>query len=425
MGVWGTKMRSIGIMALAPLFFLGLLPEAKAAELASFLTVDGFVEGRLSWSDGPRSSERGGLGKISFGGDGGARGTAHAEAAAEVSVDFGWDVRAKFSLSLDPRRDGNPADILEGFLLYESSPAHRSRAHVKVGAFFPPVSFENDGLAWTSPFTLTSSAINTWIGQEMRTMGVEAGITHQLDGVQVGISGAIFGANDPAGVLVAWHGWSISDSETGIFERLPLAPLRVFSAAGPVPQQAPWFEPRHEIDQRPGAYVGLDVSAVDVGALSLLLYDNRARDTAFDGFQYAWHTRFAAVGTQFFATDDLQITAQGMAGDTTMGMPSPGTSLVATGFASAYVLASQRWGRHRLSARAEYFETTDRDLTASDNNGEHGTALTAAYIFRPAQLQRLTFELMQVISYRPERAYLNLPIKARETQAQMSYRVFF
>jgi hypothetical protein len=293
------------------------------------------------------------------------------------------------------------------------------------GLFFRPYHSRMTASPGPAPSTLTSSAINMWIGEEMRTFGAEVGVTHNLDWGQVGISGAIFGANDPAGALLAWRGWTVSDREAGIFDRLPLAPLRVISAAGPVPQQAPWFELRHEIDQRPGAYLGLEMSAVDFGALRLLLYDNRAKDTAFDGFQYAWHTRFAAVGTQFFATDDLQVIAQGMVGDTTMGTPSPGTSIVDTGFASAFVLVSQRWGRHRVSARAEYFETTDRDRTAVDNNAEHGTALTAAYIFRPAQFHRLTFELTQVVSYRPERAHLNLAIKARETQAQMSYRVFF
>ena len=123
-------------MALAPLFFMSILPDAKSAELASFITVDGLVEGRLAWSDGPRSWERRGLGKVSFGGDGGANAKAHAEAAAEVTVDMGSDLRAKFSLSLDPRRDGSPADILEGYLLYESPPEHPTRAHAKVGAFF-------------------------------------------------------------------------------------------------------------------------------------------------------------------------------------------------------------------------------------------------------------------------------------------------
>ncbi|MGE4063675.1 MAG: hypothetical protein AB7E79_09930 [Rhodospirillaceae bacterium] len=88
-------------------------------------------------------------------------------------------------------------------------------------------------------------------------------------------------------------------------------------------------------------------------------------------------------------------------------------------------MSARAWDRHRASARIEYFETTDRDRTEIDNNGEHGTAVTAAYIFRPAERHGLTLELMQIISFRPERAHLILPIKARETRAQASYRIFF
>lgn len=410
---------------LAQLILTGLGSPAHAVELSPAIALTGFLEGRLALSDGPRSWERGGLGKITFGGDGDARGVAHAEAAAALRVDFGWNIGARIDVSADPRRDGNPFDVIDGFLRYESSPAQRTRLHAKAGAFFPPVSFENTGLGWTSPFTLSSSAINTWIGEEMRTIGVELGVTHRFDEGHLGISGAVFGANDPAGVLLAWRGWTVSDREAGVFERLPLAPLRVFSAAGPVPQQAPWFELRHEIDGRPGVYVNVEAGAEGLGEAALLLYDNRARDTAFDGFQYAWHTRFAAVGARLSVADDLDVVAQGMVGETTMGMPAPGTSLVDTGFASAFVLVSRAWDRHRISARAEYFETTDRDRTLADNNGEHGTAVTAAYIFRPAERHRLTLELMQTISFRPERRYLNLPVKARETQAQASYRIFF
>jgi hypothetical protein len=78
---------------------------------------------------------------------------------------------------------------------------------------------------------------------------------------------------------------------------------------------------------------------------------------------------------------------------------------VDTGFASTFVLASQWWGTHRVSARTEYFETTDRDRTPLDDNTKPGTALTAADIFRPAQSHLVAFEMLQ--------------------QAQMSYRVFF
>src|SRR6185437_6111030 len=43
----------------------------------------------------------------------------------------------------------------------------------KAGAFFPTISLENDDLGWTSPYTLTPSAINSWIGEELRTIGSE------------------------------------------------------------------------------------------------------------------------------------------------------------------------------------------------------------------------------------------------------------
>lgn len=413
--------------AIILLVFVGLAAArgAFAAEITSALSLGGFVEARALWTDGPPSWEDRGLGKLGFGGDGGGRALAHAEGAATVAVDLGWNVKAAGNVSLDPRRGDVPIDLIDAFLTYESGPAQRTRFHAQVGAFFPPVSLENTAIAWTSPYTLTSSAINTWIGEETRTFGAEFGVARQFDGGHVGLLGAVFLANDPAGVLLAWRGWTVSDREAGIFERLPLAPLRVTSAAGPVPQQAPWFELRHEIDDRPGVYVRLEGALRDYGETYVLLYDNRARDTAFDGFQYAWRTRFAAAGAHVFAGESLDIIAQGMFGDTRMGTPSPGQSLVNADYASAFVLASHTWSRHRLSVRAEYFETVDKDRTAIDDNDEHGTALTAAYIFRPAERQRLTLEILRTVSFRPERIYLGTPVKARETQVQASYRYFF
>ena len=257
-----------------------LASPSLALDITDSLTVGGFVAGRALWSDGAQSWEDRGLGKISFGGD--SRANIHGEAAASARLDLGWNVALTINASLDPRRSRSPVDLIDAFAEFESSPASRTRFHAQVGAFFPPVSLENSAIAWTSPYTLTSSAINTWIGEELRTLGAEAGIEHHTDEGHIGVRGAVFAANDPAGVLLAWRGWTISDREAGLFERLPLAPLPIISAAGAVPQQAPWFELRHEIDDRPGVYLGLDGALHDIGEARLMLYDNRARDTAFD-----------------------------------------------------------------------------------------------------------------------------------------------
>ncbi len=398
---------------------------AWAADGSSPIIVSGLIEGRFVGTDGPRTWEHRGLGKTRFGGDGGWRGVGHVEGALTAVVHLNWDWKFLANVSVDPGRDRNPVDLVEGFVQYKPAPTQRTRINARLGAFFPPVSFENTGIAWTSPYTLTSSAINAWIGEELRTIGAEVSFVHTFDDGEVRARGALFAANDPAGVLLAWRGWAITDREAGVFERLPLAPLRVISGAGPVPQQAPWVKLGGEIDDRPGVYGSFEASLMDIGEAGVVLYDNRARDTAFDGFQYAWHTRFMAFGGHARLSEDTDLIVQAILGDTTMGTATPGRPLVDVEFTSAFILLSRAWDRHRLSARAEYFETTDKDLTVADDNGEHGVALTAAYIFRPVQRHRLTLELLQAVSYRTERIYLGRPRKARETQVQASYRIFF
>ncbi len=122
---------------------------------------------------------------------------------------------------------------------------------------------------------------------------------------------------------------------------------------------------------------------------------------------------------------DIDLVAQGMFGNTAMGLIAPDQPLVDVDFASAFLLVSKAWENSRVSLRAEYFETTDKDIAVDDDNDEHGNALTAAYIYYPAERQRLTFEALQIFSQRPERAFLGLPHKAKETQFQVSYRFFF
>ena len=62
-------------------------------------------------------------------------------------------------------------DALETYLRYDDAGAHDLSWSVKAGAFFPTISLENDDIGWASPYTLTPSAINSWIGDEMRTIG--------------------------------------------------------------------------------------------------------------------------------------------------------------------------------------------------------------------------------------------------------------
>src|SRR6185369_14798719 len=125
-------------------------------------------------------------------------------------------------------------DALETYLRYDEMEGDIGWS-VKAGAFFPTISLENDDIGWTSPYTLTPSAINSWIGDELRTIGSEATFRWKTDMGVVSLTGALTCCNDEAGVMMADSGWALDDRPFGLFERerIPDQTLRIFRA--PVP----------------------------------------------------------------------------------------------------------------------------------------------------------------------------------------------
>ena len=65
------------------------------------------------------------------------------------------------------------AGLVEAFVQYrpELTPAVALRA--RAGLMFPPTSRENVDPLWQSPYTLTLSAVNTWLGEEVRLGGLD------------------------------------------------------------------------------------------------------------------------------------------------------------------------------------------------------------------------------------------------------------
>jgi hypothetical protein len=63
--------------------------------------------------------------------------------------------------------------LVEAFVQYrpELTPAVALRA--RAGLMFPPTSRENVDPLWQSPYTLTLSAVNTWLGEEVRLGGLD------------------------------------------------------------------------------------------------------------------------------------------------------------------------------------------------------------------------------------------------------------
>lgn len=81
-----------------------------------------------------------------------------------------------------------------------------------MGGFYPQLSLENPDMGWLSAYNYTNSAINSWVGEELRTLGVEATIKRPARNFNSAHSfslvGATFKGNDPAGTLLAWRGFA-------------------------------------------------------------------------------------------------------------------------------------------------------------------------------------------------------------------------
>ena len=68
---------------------------------------------------------------------------------------------------------GSTVDFTEAYVEWRPVPQSENRYRLKVGAFYPRISLENVAAGWSSPYTMSSSAINTWVAEELRTIGAE------------------------------------------------------------------------------------------------------------------------------------------------------------------------------------------------------------------------------------------------------------
>ena len=360
-----------------------------------------------SWNDG-------GLGKTRYG-DGGVSpelGEISAIGSAHPLPELETYAHARY----EPTQN-HPIDLIEAFARYRPVSTTSWRWSVKLGAFFPPVSLENEGIGWTSLWTLTPSAINSWVGDELRTVGGEAQLEWRGEAHQIEATGALFGLNDSAGALLADRGWTFDDRPVGLFDhsRLP----DVLARPG---QSPPLFtQPFQEIDNRVGFYVGLSWRWLDYGRVAMLYYDNDSNPSAEHG-EYAWHTRFWSLGAET-AIDAFVIKSQVMVGSTVIAPEGNGNR---TDFEAAYVLVGWERGAWRLAARGDQFSTTNESYGyGAVDLGETGYAATLAATWRPLSWLRITGELLHIDSTREQRELEGLPAHTRDTQFQLAFRLFY
>jgi hypothetical protein len=398
--------------AAAPLAALPLAANAQDFDLT------GYGEARLVLPAETRSWLEGGLGKLRFG-DGGSQSlTGNAAAVAEGRAQLIPQLGFFVDLRVAPDQK-TALDLLQGYAKLSPVTTSAWQWTVKLGAFFPPISLENEGVGWTSPWTLTPSAINSWVGDELRTIGGESELQWRYATGALGLTAAVYGWNDPTGALLADRGWAFDDRPIGLFDnlRLPDALAQQFHAPSPL-----WEQPFVEIDDQPGWYLGLTWRQNDWGRVTVLRYDNRANPALARAGEFAWATDFTAAGLETYV-GEVVLLAQAMSGETTIA-PAP-TFTSVTNFQSAYLLAGYYFGDWRVAARADVFATQEHHPGPSTNLSEHGYATTLALTWSPRPWLRVTGEVLRVVSSRVQRASVGLPVRADETQFQLATRLFF
>ena len=396
------------------------------------VTVSGVAEVRYAHTGGVESWLDGGLGKTRYGALQGRAADLFAVPFVALVVDANHEERlfAHVQLNADAEPDASldrgRVGLAEAFVAFNSDLTNALRLRLRGGLFWPPISLEHRGPAWTTVYTITPSAANTWVGEEVRTAGAEARFGVVSGETEVWLTGAAFGANDPAGTLLFWRGWALHDRQTVTGEKLPLAPLSSIGPGHLFERQVRWDAPIREIDGAIGYYAGASLRAAGRLELNALRYDNRADPMSFDGKQYGWATTFWNGGARLRLPAGVEVLGQYMSGQTAMGITPAGEPMGLAGFETWYVLATGVRGPVRLSVRYDRFSTEDRDIfVAEDDNNEHGDAWTAAVMVKAGGHFQLMGEWLRVDSSRPFRTDLGLPVEAKEDLLQVGVRFSF
>ncbi|WP_262696213.1 porin [Kordiimonas aquimaris] len=361
-----------------------------------------------------------GFGKVRFGGDPDGSGSRQRIRFGEVALvgrlGFGDGFTAVAHIQHNPDERA-PLDIVEAYLRYKPVQLRAVQYGVRVGAFFPPVSFENEALAWGNKYTITNSAANTWIAEEVRPIGAEFTADYRGEVLRAGIQATIFWGNDRVGDALGFRGFTLNDSKIGLFGDLPVASvegLRLNTEN----------QPFVETDGRPGFALGANVRQPGLGELRIYAYDNRADSTQVGSEGRLWRARFVNISAKPELENNWTLIGQFQFGTTRVQPTDDDTRFFGTNFSTGSVLLAKQLGSVQLATRIEYFDQNDPSTIGSFPLGENGWASTNSVRFRAGKNHVITAEYLHVSSDRAGGPQ-NTPISLNENLFQLSYQFRF
>jgi hypothetical protein len=358
------------------ILFIGV---ASTAGAQSF-QLHGFVTAREIYVNAQRSWLQGGAGRFDVGAD-----TVNDHELVNTynaQVGFDWTPMSWFLVHADGvarhQQSGHVAGKRVG-LIQAYADVFNDHFRLRAGEFWLPTSRENTDPLWTSKYTITYSALNSWMAQEVRPIGADLQWSPTFY-VTAGVTA--FRGNDTMGTLLAGRGWTFGNYLAAYNENLP------------TPEPALTRPFGEDLDGKNGYAERIRISLPERAMVQLTHIDNRATISPdLVKGQEPWLTHFNILGAEVGSTAATTVAAEWMRGSTEIGFPGGSFTM---NFDTVYILGSHKFGHERISGRIERFTTSDASHPAVDFAHENGHAFTFAWMHETNPHSRAGVEYCRV-----------------------------
>lgn len=268
--------------------------------------------------------------------------------------------------------------VTQAVIRYKPLSNSHTRFKARGGFFYPRMSLENVDIGWLSPYSYTQSAINSWIGEELRVAGVEASLysagRSRRSPLSWEVTGGLFKGNDTLGTVLSWRGFAMHDRQSLHNDRVNFADYPSVNDPNGIFHPS-YVEPFHELDGRIGFYLGTHLSYYQRTQLRYYFYDNQADPNVVNHQRlYAWRTKFHSLAFSHDFTSDARLIAQWLTGSSAMGQ-----RFVYINFDAWYLMYSHKFAAHRISLRYDDFKVREDDIFPMDMNNSNGRGVTLAW----------------------------------------------
>jgi hypothetical protein len=388
---------------------------ASSALAQSTFQLHGFLSAREVYTTGQQSWLEGGFGRLDTGA--GAVNDHRIVTLGVAQIGAEWASTSWLDLHANgvARREQSDARGKRAGLVEAYVDLHSAHFELRAGQFFLGTSRENVEPLWTSPYTINFSPLNSWIGEELRPVGVDLAWRPNF---YVTAGATAFRDNDTLGALLAWRGWSVGNRLSVYNEVLPLPPLASLKTDFEDQRSDGTVPFARDLDGRTGISARVRLQLPERALFQLTRVDNRGNREEYRE-EYSWQTHVNIAGAQVGLTSPATLAAEYCWGATGMGTAP---HFVQADFASWYLLASWKRNNDRFSLRFDTFSTKDRDGVAEDNT-EHGHAWVLAWMHALRPNVRLGTEFAQVTGDRlaAQQSGYNPTTDARSVTVELRY----